>query len=75
MGLGPLKDMWRRGTVAGIVPSSVELRRASSAEATLGAGMRGGNVITGGRSRLGGNGGGEVPSLGGNIGALGACLA
>lgn len=29
----------------------------------------------GGKSLLGGNGGGDVPSRGGNIGALGACLA
>lgn len=56
--------------------SNVEFRLASNAE-QLGfsvVGKRGGNV-TGGKSLLGGNGGGDVPSRGGSIGAFGACLA
>lgn len=60
-----------------LAPSRFEFLLASKAE-VLGfnvAGSRGGNII-GGKSFLGGNGGGgEVPSLGGNKGAFGACRA
>ena len=76
MGLGPLKDMYLRGCVEfKVLPSRVELRRANKAE-LLGfsvAGSRGGRVA--GRSLRGGNGGGDVPSRGGRIGAFGACRA
>lgn len=54
--------------------SNVEFRRNSSAE-VLGFSVgstRGGNVADGGR---GGKGGGDKSSLGGRIGAFGACLA
>lgn len=63
-------------TVLEHVFSNVEFRLASNAE-QLGfnvVGRRGGN-ITGGKSFRGGNGGGDVPSRGGSIGAFGACLA
>lgn len=78
VGLGPLKDMCLRDApvLIGIEFSRVELRLAKSAELLelRVAGKRGGNVEEG-RSRLGGNGGGETPSRGGNIGAFGACRA
>lgn len=56
--------------------SNVEFRRANNAELlefSVG-GSRGGSV-TGGTSLRGGNGGGDISSLGGRIGAFGACLA
>lgn len=55
--------------------SNVELRRASNAEVLELSvdGIRGN--VTGGMSLRGGNGGGEMSSLGGRIGAFGACLA
>lgn len=57
------------------VLSNAEFRLASSDELLgFNVGSRGGNV-TGGKSLRGGNGGGDVPSLGGSIGAFGACLA
>lgn len=76
VGLGPLRDVClRKCTVVEHVFSSVEFRLASSAE-LLGFSVRSrGGKITGGRSLRGGNGGGDVPSLGGSIGAFGACLA
>lgn len=64
--------MCRRGCVVlEDIFSKVELRLANSAE-LLGLKFTG---IRGGKSRLGGNGGGDVPSRGGRIGAFGACLA
>lgn len=54
----------------------MEFRRVNNAE-LLGfnvVGSRGGNV-TGCPSLRGGNGGGEISSLGGRIGAFGACFA
>lgn len=54
----------------------MEFRRDSNAE-LFGfsvAGSRGGNV-TSCPSLRGGNGGGEISSLGGRIGAFGACFA
>jgi len=54
----------------------VEFRRASNAE-LLGfsvTGSRGGNVTVC-PSLRGGSGGGEISSLGGRIGAFGACFA
>jgi hypothetical protein len=49
--------------------SNVEFRRANNAEVL--AFKVGGNR---GASLRGGNGGGEISSLGGRIGAFGACL-
>lgn len=56
--------------------SNVEFRRANNAELLEFSvdGSRGGSV-TGGMSLRGGNGGGDISSLGGRIGAFGACLA
>lgn len=78
VGLGPLKDMCLRAwpVLMGQEFSKVEFRLSKSAE-LLGfkvAGKRGG-MFDEGRSRRGGNGGGDTPSRGGNIGALGACRA
>lgn len=77
VGLGPLKDICRRGwALDEHVFSNVEFRLVNNAE-VLGfnvLGSLGGNVVKG-KSLLGGNGGGEVPSLGGSIGAFGACRA
>lgn len=73
--------MYLRGCVEFEVElSRVEFRRANSAELLTGfkvGGSRGGSVpgTSLGRSLLGGNGGGDVPSRGGSIGALGACRA
>lgn len=56
------------------VLSNVEFRRANNAEllAFSVGGSRGGSDTGGIR---GGNGGGDISSLGGRIGAFGACLA
>lgn len=78
VGLGPLKDICLLGCVSGIKHelSRLEFLLANKAELLeLKFGGNRGGTLAEGKSRLGGKGGGEVPSLGGNSGALGACLA